>query len=160
MTEHPNAVTVRRSFEAWNSGRVDVIREYLSDDAVLHFAGNNAMSGTYRGRDAVMDALASMIHAEADLGWRGPPGCLWALVPGSVDNGSPAGGPGGRGSAGPGVLLPWSQGRVSAGQGACGRALMRCQAVTMSAAQGQLAWIFRRRRRPPRVSRAAACRMR
>ena len=26
--------------------------------AILHFAGNNAMSGTYRGRDAVMDALA------------------------------------------------------------------------------------------------------
>ena len=58
MTEHPNAVMVRRSFEAWNSGRLDVFREYLSDDAVMHFAGNNAMSGTYRGRDAVMDALA------------------------------------------------------------------------------------------------------
>ena len=57
MTEHPNAVIVWRSFEAWNIGRVDVIREYLSDDAVLHFAGNNAMSGTYRGLDAVMGAL-------------------------------------------------------------------------------------------------------
>ena len=64
MTEHPNVVTVRRSFEAWNSGRVDVIREYLSDAAVLHFAGNNAMSGTYRGRDAVMDALG-----RASQGW-------------------------------------------------------------------------------------------
>ena len=64
MTEHPNAVTVWRSFEAWNSGRVDVIREYLSEDAVLHFAGNNAMSGTYRGRDAVMDALG-----RASQGW-------------------------------------------------------------------------------------------
>jgi ketosteroid isomerase-like protein len=64
MTEHPNAVTVRRSFEAWNSGRLDVIREYLSDDAVMHFAGNNAMSGTYRGRDAVMDALG-----RASQGW-------------------------------------------------------------------------------------------
>ena len=64
MTEHPNAVAVRRSFEAWNSGRVDVIREYLSDDAVLHFAGTNAMSGTYRGRDAVMDALG-----RASQGW-------------------------------------------------------------------------------------------
>ena len=62
MTEHPNAVTVWRSFEAWNSGRVDVIREYLSDDAVLHFAGTNAMSGTYRGRDAVMDALGRAIQ--------------------------------------------------------------------------------------------------
>ena len=64
MTEHPNAVTVRRSFEAWNSGRLDVIREFVSEDAVLHFAGNNAMSGTYRGRDAVMDALA-----RASQGW-------------------------------------------------------------------------------------------
>ena len=64
MTEHPNAVIVWRSFEAWNSGRVDVIREYLSDDAVLHFAGTNAMSGTYRGRDAVMDALG-----RASQGW-------------------------------------------------------------------------------------------
>ena len=64
MTEHPNAVIVWRSFEAWNSGRVDVIREYLSDDAVLHFAGTNAMSGTYQGRDAVMDALG-----RASQGW-------------------------------------------------------------------------------------------
>ena len=69
MTEHPNAVTARRCAEAWNSGRVDVIREYLSDDAVLHFAGTNAMSGTYRGRDAVMDALVSqpgLPHAEME----------------------------------------------------------------------------------------------
>jgi len=58
MTEHPNAATARRSFEAWNSGRMDVIREGFAEDAVLHFAGNNAMSGTYRGRDAVMDALS------------------------------------------------------------------------------------------------------
>ena len=57
MTEHPNAVTVRRSFEGWISGRLDVLGEYITDDAVLHFAGNNAMSGTYRGRDAVMAAL-------------------------------------------------------------------------------------------------------
>ena len=64
MTEHPNAVAMRRSFEAWNSGRLDVIREFVSEDAVLHFAGNNAMSGTYRGRDAVMDALA-----RASQGW-------------------------------------------------------------------------------------------
>ena len=58
MTEHPNSIAVRRSFEAWNSGDLDVIREYFTEDAVLHLAGNNAMSGTYRGRDAVMDALA------------------------------------------------------------------------------------------------------
>jgi hypothetical protein len=58
MTEHPNAANTRRGYEAWNSGDLDFIREYFTDDAVLHLAGNNAMSGTYRGRDAVMDALA------------------------------------------------------------------------------------------------------
>ena len=74
MTEHPNAVIVWRSFEAWNSGRVDVIREYLSVDAVLHFAGNNAMSGTYRGLDAVMGALG-----RASQGW-GPHVQVQALL--------------------------------------------------------------------------------
>ena len=64
MTEHPNAAAARRSYEAWNSGDLDVIREYFTDDAVLHLAGNNAMSGTYRGRDGVMDAIA-----RASQGW-------------------------------------------------------------------------------------------
>ena len=64
MTEHPNAVAVRQGFEAYNSGRLDVLGEYSTDDVILHFAGNNAMSGTYRGRDAVMDALA-----RASQGW-------------------------------------------------------------------------------------------
>ena len=64
MTEHPNAAAARRSYEAWNSGDLDVIRAYFTDDIVLHFAGNNAMSGTYRGQDAVMDALG-----RASQGW-------------------------------------------------------------------------------------------
>jgi ketosteroid isomerase-like protein len=64
MTEQPIAVAVRRNFEAWNSGRVEFSSDYLTEDVVLHFAGNNAMSGTYRGRDAVMDALA-----RARQGW-------------------------------------------------------------------------------------------
>ena len=64
MTEHPNAAAARRSYEAWNSGDLDVIREYFTDDAVLHLAGDNAMSGTYRGRDGVMDAIA-----RASQGW-------------------------------------------------------------------------------------------
>ena len=62
MTEHPRVVDARQNLEAWNSGRMDVIREYLSEDAVLHFAGNNAMSGTYRGVDAVMDALGRALQ--------------------------------------------------------------------------------------------------
>ena len=71
MTEHPNAANTRRGYEAWNSGDLDFIREYFTEDAVLHLAGNNAMSGAYRGRDAVMDAIARDIqgwgpHAEVE----------------------------------------------------------------------------------------------
>ena len=62
MTEHPNAATARRSYEAWNIGGMDVLREGFADDVVFHFAGNNAMSGTYGGRDAVMDALGRAIQ--------------------------------------------------------------------------------------------------
>jgi uncharacterized protein len=76
VTEHPNAVAVRRSFEAWNSGDLDVIRGYFTDDVVLHFAGNNAMSGTYRGRHAVIDALA-----RASQGW-GPHAELETILAG------------------------------------------------------------------------------
>jgi hypothetical protein len=64
------------------------------------------------------------------------------------------------GSTGPGCSFLWPLGRFGAGQGGCGRAVTRAQAVTMSAAQGQLAWMLRRRWRAPRVSLAAACRMR
>ena len=74
MTEHPNAADVQRTWEAWNSGRLDVLREYFSEDVVWHFAGNNAMSGTYRGLDAVMDALV-----RASQGW-GPQGDVESLL--------------------------------------------------------------------------------
>ena len=54
-------------------------------------------------------------------------------------------------------LLPGSQGRLGAGQGGCGSVSMRCHAAVMAPAHGQVAWILRWRRRPPRTSRAAAC---
>jgi ketosteroid isomerase-like protein len=57
MSEHPNAVMAQRTFAAWNAGHLDVIRDVFSDDIILHFAGNNALSGAYRGHDAVMGAL-------------------------------------------------------------------------------------------------------
>jgi hypothetical protein len=60
----------------------------------------------------------------------------------------------------PGVTPSVSQGWLFAGQGACGKAVIRAQAVAMACAQGKLAGIFSRRRRPPRTSLPAACRTR
>ena len=56
--------------------------------------------------------------------------------------------------------LLWSQGQVRAGQLVSGSAQIRCQARAIASAHGQFAAIFQRLRRPPRTSRAAACRTR
>jgi len=77
------------------------------------------------------------------------------LAPGY--DGGPAGGPGGRGFHKPRGCSSRIAGMGCAGQGACGSASIRCHAVVIASAHGQVAWIFRRRRRPPRTSRAAAC---
>ena len=74
MNGHPNVATVSRAFEAWNTGQIEILREIFSQDAVLRFAGNNAMSGTYQGRDAVMAALG-----RASQGW-GPQAELEAIL--------------------------------------------------------------------------------
>jgi hypothetical protein len=52
-------------------------------------------------------------------------------------DGSPTGGPGAGGATGPGVVLPGSQGRLQAGQGACGSASIRCHAAVIASAHGQ-----------------------
>lgn len=64
------------------------------------------------------------------------------------------------GSTGPGGFFLDRRDGFGAGQGACARAVIRFQAVTITGAQGQVVAIFRRRRRPLVVRRAAACRMR
>jgi len=67
----------------------------------------------------------------------------------------PAAGPVAGGSTGPGGSPSWIAVMVCAGQGACGSASMRCHAAVIASAHGQVAWIFRRRFRPPRTRRAA-----
>jgi hypothetical protein len=52
------------------------------------------------------------------------------------------------GSTGPWVALSVGVGWFCAGQGACGRALRRVQALVITVAQGQVREIFRWRRRP------------
>src|SRR5215470_6235267 len=57
MNEHPNVATVWRAFDAWNHGQIDTLKSLFTDDAIFRFAGDNSMSGTYRGVDAVVAAL-------------------------------------------------------------------------------------------------------
>src|SRR6266568_4104069 len=131
-------------------GRADV------DDNAVPLAP--LMSACFGGNAPL---LASIIHPQgAAVGGSGPVGAYACYARFLVLRGyakHPAGGPGGRGFHVPRGLLPCLQGRFRAGQGACGRASIRCHAAVIASAQGQVAWIFRRRRRPPRTIRAAAC---
>lgn len=63
-------------------------------------------------------------------------------------------GPGGRGSTRPGVSFRARGDGLVLVRG-CGRAVIRSHAATMSSAQGQVAGILSRRRRPPRTQLVA-----
>jgi ketosteroid isomerase-like protein len=65
--------SIARLLEAFNAGQTDIMLEIFAGDAVLHMAGNNPISGTFRGHAAIRDALnhmfqrlaaADTVHAE------------------------------------------------------------------------------------------------
>jgi ketosteroid isomerase-like protein len=53
---HPNAELVERAFNAFGRDALTVART-LDEDAVWRVPGSNAMSGEYRGRDAILRFL-------------------------------------------------------------------------------------------------------
>ena len=50
---HPNEDLVRRAFDAFATGDVDILRELTDQDAVWHTPGRNLVSGYYRGQDEI-----------------------------------------------------------------------------------------------------------
>ena len=61
MSEHPNAIAVRRGYEAFASYDLEGIRDLFTDDAVFHIGGRNPLTGTYTGKDAVLGFLADLV---------------------------------------------------------------------------------------------------
>jgi hypothetical protein len=53
---HPNAELVERAFNAFGRDALTVART-IAEDAVWRVPGSNAMSGEYRGRDAILQFL-------------------------------------------------------------------------------------------------------
>ena len=52
--EHPNIELVRRGYEAFSTGDLSRLDELIDDDVVWHQAGNNLISGTYRGKEELL----------------------------------------------------------------------------------------------------------
>ena len=62
-TERPNAALVRRVYEAFNIGDLDALTGLLSPDVSLLQPGRSAVSGLYKGRDAVFGWFGAMAAA-------------------------------------------------------------------------------------------------
>ncbi len=51
---HPNALMLRKAHGAFQNGDVESLFALMADDIAWYLPGNNALSGTFRGRDGVM----------------------------------------------------------------------------------------------------------
>ena len=56
--EHPNVEQLRAFLDAYASGDPDALRATLAEDPIWHVGGTHALSGDYRGRDAILDYFA------------------------------------------------------------------------------------------------------
>ena len=61
MTEHANAVLVRRLYELGSSGDWDVLADSFAEDIVWHVPGRGAISGPHRGKPAVVGFFRRVI---------------------------------------------------------------------------------------------------
>lgn len=64
---HPNGHCILQMAAAWNEADVAKIMSFFDDDPTYHLAGQNAVSGTYRGRDEI----ERLTHRLLDIGQRG-----------------------------------------------------------------------------------------
>lgn len=61
-TEHPNAVTMRRAFEAFGRGDLETVRQSLADDCTWTNPGSTPISGTYRGWEEISNMFVSLFE--------------------------------------------------------------------------------------------------
>lgn len=52
---HPNEYLARSEMDAAQRGDFEGMLEHYTPDAVLHYPGRNALSGTHRGKNAIRD---------------------------------------------------------------------------------------------------------
>jgi uncharacterized protein len=57
MSEHPNAARAREGFERFVQGDLPALLDLFADDASWEVPGSMALSGTHRGRDAIIAFL-------------------------------------------------------------------------------------------------------
>jgi ketosteroid isomerase-like protein len=63
IPDHPHALLAKAAWEAVSVGDIDALTEVCAEDLVWHASGRGPRSGTHRGRDEVLEYLASIGEA-------------------------------------------------------------------------------------------------
>ena len=63
MAEHENAARLRKGYEAFASGDLAAMDEFIPEDAVWHVTGNNVFSGDYKGRAEIYGYFGNLVQA-------------------------------------------------------------------------------------------------
>jgi hypothetical protein len=54
MSADENVATMRRAYEAFNTGDIDTLTELFDESVMWHLPGRSAMATDYQGRDATL----------------------------------------------------------------------------------------------------------
>ena len=60
MSEHANAVLMRRGYEAFGSGDLETLTGLFADNAAWHEPGSSLIAGDYIGRDRVFEFFGKL----------------------------------------------------------------------------------------------------
>src|SRR5579872_713806 len=61
-TQHANVERARRAYEAFGKGDIQAVGEFMADGIVWHVGGDNAISGDYKGKDAVFGFFRKLMQ--------------------------------------------------------------------------------------------------
>jgi len=60
MRDHPNAILVRRCYDAFAVGELDRLRDVLADDIVWHEPGRSPIGGDHKGHAGIAEFLQQL----------------------------------------------------------------------------------------------------
>jgi uncharacterized protein len=59
---HPNVERARRAYEAFGTGDMQAVGEFMADDILWHSGGTNVISGDFRGKEAVFGFFGKLMQ--------------------------------------------------------------------------------------------------
>ena len=69
--DHPNAIRLKQAHDAFQGGDLDALFGLMAPGITWHMPGNNALSGDFVGREAIMGSFAAL-QANVDAYWAYP----------------------------------------------------------------------------------------